>query len=164
MKKQDESHGKMNGNGGMMMYTRFFLMVVVMFIAMYVLMYAMVNAFANVFNSLNQFYMAALMTAAMVLIEIVLMNSMYRCKKLNLAIIAVSLIALVGSWFMIREQTAIGDKQFLRSMIPHHAGAILMCGEAPINDPEVKQLCVEIVRSQEEEISKMKAILSRLGD
>ena len=33
---------------------------------MYILMYAMVNAFANVYPNVNQFYMAGLMTAPMV--------------------------------------------------------------------------------------------------
>lgn len=143
-------------------YLRFLLMTALMFISLYALMYAMVNAFANVFNSFNQFYMAGLMTAPMVLIEILLMGSMYKNKKLNLAIIVVSVIALVGFWFSIREQTAIGDKQFLRSMIPHHAGAILMCNEASVSDQEIKALCGEIVASQEREIEQMKSILNRL--
>jgi uncharacterized protein (DUF305 family) len=29
----------------------------------------------------------------------------------------------------MREQATISDKQFLKSTISHHAGAILMCGE-----------------------------------
>lgn len=145
-------------------YLRFLLMTALMFISMYVLMYAMVNTFANVYNSFNQFYMAGLMTAPMVLIEILLMGAMYRNRRLNLVIIALSIVALAGFWFLIREQTAITDKQFLRSMIPHHAGAILMCGEAAIADAEIKQLCGEIVRGQEAEIRQMKEILTRLGD
>lgn len=87
---------------------------------------------------------------------------MYKNKKLNLAIIVVSVIALVGFWFSIREQTAIGDRQFLRSMIPHHAGAILMCNDASVSDQEIKALCGEIVASQEREIEQMKSILNRL--
>jgi uncharacterized protein (DUF305 family) len=35
---------------------------------------------------------------------------------------------------------AVGDKQFLRSMIPHHAGAILMCEKASIKDAEIRAL------------------------
>lgn len=163
--QDNEQQGKNMHDGKMANhYLRFLLMTVLMFIAMYVLMYAMVNVFANVFNSFNQFYMAGLMTAPMVLIEILLMGMMYKNKKLNLAIIALSLVGLIGFWFLIREQTAISDKQFLRSMIPHHAGAILMCQEAAIADAEIKQLCGEIVRSQEEEIREMKEILVRLGD
>ena len=60
------------------------------FLAMYILMYSMVNAFANVFSNMNQFYMAALMAAPMVLIELLLMSSMYLNKKLNTLIGVVS--------------------------------------------------------------------------
>jgi uncharacterized protein (DUF305 family) len=121
----------------------------------------MVNVFDNVFNSLNQVYMAALMTASMVLIELPLMSSMYKSKKLNTVIIAAGAIVLIGSWFGIRQQAAIGDRQFLRSMIPHHAGAILMCQQASIQDQEVRTLCNNIISGQQAEIDQMKTILSR---
>ena len=122
------------------------------FIAMYILMYAMVTVFDNVFNSLNQVYMAALMTASMVLIELPLMSSMYKSKKLNMIILAAGAIVLIGSWFGIRQQAAIGDRQFVRSMIPHHARAILMCQEASIQDQEIRTLCNNIISSQQAEI------------
>ena len=51
--------------------------------------------------------------------------------------------------------------QFLKSMIPHHAGAILMCEEASIQDPEIRVLCQNIIVSQQSEINQMKAILNR---
>lgn len=144
-------------------YGRFFVMVGLHFVAMYIFMYAMVNSFGNVFNSFNQVYMAALMTASMVLIEIPLMMSMYKSKKLNVVIIAVGVVVLVGSFFGIRKQVAISDKQFLRSMIPHHAGAILMCQHAPIEDQEIKTLCKGIITSQQTEIDQMKAKLDQLS-
>jgi uncharacterized protein (DUF305 family) len=143
-------------------YGRFLIMIVLHFIAMYIFMYAMVNVFDNVFNSLNQVYMAALMTASMVLIELPLMSSMYKSKKLNTVIIAAGAIVLIGSWFGIRQQAAIGDRQFLRSMIPHHAGAILMCQQASIKDQEIRTLCNNIISGQQAEIDQMKTILSRL--
>jgi uncharacterized protein (DUF305 family) len=46
-------------------------------------------------------------------------------------------------------------------MIPHHSGAILMCERAKISDPQVKNLCREIIESQKREIDEMKAILAR---
>lgn len=140
-------------------YVRFAWMVALMFVAMYALMYAMVDRFEHVFNSLNQLYMAALMTAAMVLIELVVMAGMYPNKRLNALLLGVSAVVLAGSWFAIREQAAIGDRQFLRSMIPHHAGAILMCEEAPLADARVRALCADIIRSQQAEIRTMKAML-----
>jgi uncharacterized protein (DUF305 family) len=144
-------------------YPRFFIMIGLHFIAMYILMYAMVNAFENVFNSFNQVYMAALMTASMVLIELPLMLSMYPSKRLNVVLIVVGALVLIGSFMFIRKQTAISDRQFLRSMIPHHAGAILMCQEASIQDPEIRRLCGGIVSSQQSEIDQMKAMLDRLA-
>jgi uncharacterized protein (DUF305 family) len=122
----------------------------------------MVNAFGNVYNNFNQVYMAALMTSSTVLIELPMM-AMYKSKKLNIAIIAAGVLILVGSWFAIRQQTAIGDKQFLRSMIPHHAGAILMWKEAAIQDQEIKDLCKNITASQQSEIDQMKRMLDRLA-
>jgi hypothetical protein len=108
-------------------YYRLLGMVVLSFVAMYVLMYAMVNSFANVYNNVNHFYMAGLMAAPMALIELALMSSMYRDKRLNIIISVASILALVVFFILIRQQTAITDSQFLRSMIPHHASAILMC-------------------------------------
>jgi uncharacterized protein (DUF305 family) len=106
--------------------------------------------------------MAGLMTAPMVLIELAMMGSMYANKKVNLAVAALGVVALAGFFLLIRQQTAIGDVQFLKSMIPHHAGAILMCGKAPISDPEIKQLCKTIMDGQQKEIDQMKATLMRL--
>ena len=54
-------------------------------------------------------------------------------------------------------------RHFLRSMIPHHAGAILMCEQAPIQDAEIRQLCQTIISSQQQEIDQMKAKLAELG-
>jgi uncharacterized protein (DUF305 family) len=147
---------------GKMHYGRLLLMAVLSFISMYVLMYAMVNTFANVYTNLNQLYMAGLMAAPMVVIELALMGAMYSDRKKNVVIMAVSLVALSAFWLFIRQQAAITDRQFLRSMIPHHAGAILMCEEAPIRDPEIKELCAAIISSQQSEIDQMKAKLAEL--
>ena len=141
-------------------YVRLLLMTVLSFISMYVLMYAMVDRFENVYPNINQFYMAGLMTAPMVIIELLLMRSMYRHRAANIAILAVSVIALGAFWLAIRQQAAVGDVQFLKSMIPHHAGAVLMCGEAPIEDAVIRDLCKSIIASQREEIAQMKALLA----
>jgi uncharacterized protein (DUF305 family) len=142
-------------------YRRLLVMTVLSFVAMYVLMYAMVNTFANVYMNLNQVYMAGVMAASMVIIEVALMSGMYHNKRLNGAIIVASVIALAGFWLMIRQQTAISDRQFLRSMIPHHAGALLMCSKAPIRDAQIKTLCEGILASQQSEIDQMRAMLKR---
>ncbi len=143
-------------------YVRLIIMSVLSFLSMYILMYAMVAKFENVFPNFNQFYMARLMASPMVLIEVFLMSAMYPNKKWNALIIAVSVLALILFWLGIRQQAAISVKQFLKSMIPHHVGAILMCEKASIHDPEIKQLCREIISGQRREIDQMKAKLNEL--
>jgi uncharacterized protein (DUF305 family) len=143
-------------------YIKLLVMAILSFLSMYLLMYAMVNTFENVFPNINQFYMAGLMTVPMIIIEVVLMGSMYTNKKLNYFIIAISSIALIAFFLLIRQQTAVSDKQFLKSMIPHHASAILMCEKANIQDPEIKDLCKSIISGQQEEINQMKAKLEEL--
>lgn len=142
-------------------YPRLAAMTVLSFIAMYAMMYAMVDEFASVYANLNQVYMAGLMAAPMVLIELALMGSMYPNRTANVVIVVLGVVALIGFFLAIRQQTAIGDTQFLRSMIPHHSGAILMCQKAPLNDPEIKKLCGNIIESQRSEIAQMKAMLER---
>lgn len=141
-------------------YGKLLIMALLSFISMYVLMYAMVNTAANALPNLNQAYMAALMAAPMVVIELLMMGSMFPDKRRNAVILGAAVILGVASFVMIRKQTAIDDDQFLRSMIPHHAGAILMCNEAPVSDPAVKELCRGIIASQQQEIAQMKAMLA----
>jgi uncharacterized protein (DUF305 family) len=143
-------------------YSRLFIMAILSFACMYILMYAMVNSGSNVLPNANQFYMAGLMTMPMLIIELLLMRSMYKMKNWNIAIGTTCLLGLIGFYAAIRQQAAINDKQFLKSMIPHHAGAILMCNEADIKDPEVRKLCQEIVASQKREIEQMKSKLAEI--
>jgi uncharacterized protein (DUF305 family) len=142
-------------------YRRLALMAVLSFAAMYVLMYAMVNAFENVLPNVNQFYMAGLMAAPMVIIELALMGMMYPNKKANVAIGLASAILGLAFWFAIRTQAGVGNEQFLKSMVPHHAGAILMCEKADISDPDIRKLCAQIIESQQSEIDQMKALLRK---
>jgi dipeptide/tripeptide permease len=143
-------------------YRNLLVMAVLSFISMYILMYAMVNTIGNVFNNFNQFYMAGMMTAPMILIELFLMRATYQDKRRNMLIIAISIIAGLAFFFLIRQQTAISDRQFLRSMIPHHSSAILMCERASIQDPEIQELCQAIISSQQAEIDQMKSKLLEL--
>lgn len=153
-------HDKRHSAGA---YFRFAIMLVLSFIAMYVLMYAMVDKFEDVYPNHNQAYMAALMVAPMAIIEILLMGSMYPRKRANAAIIVGALVLLATAWFAIRYQAAIGDEQFVKSMIPHHSGAILMCEGAKLQDTELQQLCSTISAGQQAEIDQMRTILGRLG-
>ena len=143
-------------------YRHLLVMAFLSFLAMYVLMYAMVDRLANAYANLNQAYMAALMAAPMVIIELLVMRAMYRDARANATWITASALVLVGCFLLIRAQAGIGDRQFVRSMIPHHAGAILMCEQASLRDPELKALCEQIRASQQAEIDQMKAILKTI--
>lgn len=143
-------------------YKRLSLMVFLSFVAMYILMFAMVDSPANIFFSINQFYMTALMTSPMIILELLLMSEMYGNKKMNTLLMVGSAILLVTSFVFIQNQTFISDKQFLLSMIPHHAGAMLMCKNATLQDPEIKQLCLNILSGQKQEIDQMKAQLDQI--
>lgn len=141
-------------------YGRFAIMLVLSFVSMYLLMYAMVDRFSNVLPNFNQFYMAGLMVAPMAVIELLLMRSMFPDRRKNAIILAVAVLAFVAFWLAIRMQIGIGDRQFLKSMVPHHAGAILMCERLRADDPEIQRLCDEIKTSQKAEIKLMKSMLA----
>lgn len=143
-------------------YPHLAIMPVLSFVAMYILMYSMVNTLGDVYNNLNQFYMAGLMAAPMIVIELVVMRAMYHNAKLNRLITGASVIVGTLLFVFIRQQAAVGDRQFIRSMIPHHSSAILMCEQASLQDAEILKVCEAIVSSQQQEIDQMNAILRRL--
>ena len=66
---------------------------------------------------------------------------------------------------MMMDYSGDADVDFIRSMIPHHQGAVDM---AKIvlqygTDPEVKKLAEDIIAAQEAELSWMKAWLAKKG-
>ncbi|CAN5192112.1 DUF305 domain-containing protein [soil metagenome] len=152
----------MNNEEQFKKYINLFLMAILSFVSMFILMYIMVDSYSNVYVNFNQFYMAGIMTIPMVIIELFLMRSMYTNKKLNTLIVVGSLVIFMVLIFFVRKQTGISDKQFLKSMIPHHAAAILMCNKAQLQDPEIKALCKNIGSNQQSEIDFMKSKLESI--
>ena len=65
---------------------------------------------------------------------------------------------------MAVEFTGNADVDFLRSMIPHHQGAIDMARVVLEHgtDPEVRAMAEAIIAAQEAEIAEMEAMLARL--
>jgi uncharacterized protein (DUF305 family) len=143
-------------------YRHLLAMATLSFGAMYILMYAMVNTIDDVYMNVNQVYMAGLMTAPMIVIELLVMRGMYHSTRLNTLIIAGSVIGGLVMFLLIRQQTGVSDRQFLRSMIPHHSGAILMCEGASLQDGENRALCKGIIAGQQREIDQMVAKLRDL--
>ena len=132
-----------------------------MLILMYLIMFTMIYSLGEFIQNINFFYMAIMMATPMVVMMPLMMPSMYPDRKLNLVVYLGSVVLFVLAFVGIRAQLLVGDTQFLRSMIPHHSGAILMCERANIRDPEIKALCGDIIRSQKQEIDQMKQILKR---
>lgn len=141
-------------------YVSLAVQTVVSGVVMYLVMFVMIDGLGSFYNNLNMLYMTLMMAAPMTMM-VLAMKSMFPSRRANAAIVAASVIVFFGSFALIRTQTTIGDTAFLRSMIPHHSGAILMCQQASLKDPEVVRLCQGIIKSQRQEIEQMKAILAR---
>jgi hypothetical protein len=158
-----EDHAKSAQHGG---GSRPYVMLAVnlglSLLVMYLAMFAMIWSWGEFIQNVNFFYMALVMWAPMGAIMLATMGSMYSKRGLNLALYLVFAAIFVLSLFGIRQQSLVGDEQFLRSMIPHHSGAILMCEEATLADPEIRQLCGEIIQAQKDEIAEMKRIMNGL--
>ncbi|CAG0952304.1 hypothetical protein GEOBC_00264 [Geobacteraceae bacterium] len=142
-------------------YARLAVELAVDFVVMYFVMYTMIATGRHLRLNLNNVYMTLMMVAPMAIIMMVAMRSMFPNRRVNLAAMAAAAAVFVASFVAMRTQAGIGDREFLRSMIPHHSGAILMCREAAITDPELVALCKDIVRSQTAEIAQMEAMLQR---
>ena len=156
----DHKHEAEHGSGTSA-YVMLGLNLLLSAIIMYFVMFTMIDGLPEFYHNLNMTYMALMMVAPMAILMLVMMGSMYRNRKLNLIIGLGFTVVFIAAFGAMREQAAIGDRQFLRSMIPHHSGAILMCREASLRDPELRGLCDEIIKSQRQEIARMKELLAR---
>ncbi|HMG47858.1 MAG TPA: DUF305 domain-containing protein [Allosphingosinicella sp.] len=130
-------------------------------VLMFLVMYAMIDGVGDFYLNIDMAYMALMMVAPMGVLMLLIMPHMYQSLRANLILYAGFTLLFLGAYAATRSQALVGDEQFLRAMIPHHSGAILMCREAAITDPEIVALCGRIQRSQREEIDQMKAILAR---
>lgn len=143
-------------------YSKFALMLAVSFVVMYSVMFLNVDSVDHIYLSLNRLYMTLLMVTPMAVFMLLFMGGMYKDKKINTAIYVVSISVFVGVFALLRNQTFVGDVQYMKAMIPHHSSAILTSQNASIEDPEVRQLADDIIKAQEKEIAQMKAMLDRL--
>lgn len=142
-------------------YGRLAIELVLDFIVMYLVMYTMIATLAHFHFNLNNLYMTLMMVAPMTIIMLVSMRSMFPSQRLNGLVIAGAAAVFLLSFVAMRTQAGIGNSEFLRAMIPHHSGAILMCEKASVTDPEIVGLCQEITKSQRAEIAQMEAMLAR---
>jgi hypothetical protein len=152
-------HGGSSGGA----YLMFWINMALGLIVMYVVMFSMIDGVHDFQNNLNMLYMAVTMWAPMGIFMLATMPGMFPRKSLNTALYAVFIFLTIASFAATRAQTLIDDRQFIDSMVPHHSGAILMCREAKLRDPELLKLCGEIIEAQRSEIEQMQRIKNRLG-
>lgn len=143
-------------------YLMFWVNMALGLVVMYVAMFTMIDELGDFKNNLNMFYMAVTMWAPMGLFMLATMPGMYPNRRVNLVLYIFFVALTAASFWATRAQTLIDDRQFIASMIPHHSGAILMCREASLSDPELVSLCGAITQAQREEIQQMEAIAARL--
>lgn len=107
-----------------------------------------VSSTSDIRISLNDLYMAMLMTGWMFLFMGVL--------EKNSFITLFGIILTAGSFYAIRTQLFIDQKQYLLGMIPHHSMAILMSKELQKKENNIPKLLNDIITNQENEIKFMK--------
>jgi len=140
-------------------YTKFGAMIVTSTIVMLGLMYLNTYALDHVFFSETRTYMAIYMGATMAVIMLLFMLNMYDNKKLNITILAGSVLIFAGSLYLVRSQDTISDVAWMKAMIPHHSIAILTSERADIEDQRVRQLADDIIKAQRREIEEMKWLI-----
>ncbi len=154
----EQNNKSMNGD----MYKKFLLTMAISFIVMYVIMFLNIFQIDHYHTSLTRVYMTLLMISAMAVVMMLRMGNMYQNKKLNMGIIITGVIVFIVTLIALRSQTAVGDVQYMKAMIPHHSSAILTSERADIKDPEVRQLADDIIKAQRKEIAEMEAAIKRL--
>ena len=165
MQQGQEGHGAMNAKMPGKHYTMLALNLAISLLIMYLAMFAMIWSSDEFFNNSNMLYMALVMWAPMGILMLLTMPMMYPNQRLNMVLLAGFALVLILSFWAIRDQALVGDRQFLRAMIPHHSGALTMCNRASIHDQEIRDICFKpngIIESQKREIAQMEAILERL--
>jgi hypothetical protein len=147
----------------MKMYLRLAIALVVSLMLMFALSYTQTRTWSHLLPNLSNFYISLTMIGSMGLVMLIVMWPMFSNKRANVALLAGFTVLLAGAFTMARTETFVDDEAFLKSMIPHHSRAVLVCQESQLSDPEVVALCDQIVESQLQEIAQMQDILDRMG-
>ena len=140
-------------------YAKLAISLVISLVLMFVLSMSMVRSLDHFNLNLSNFWMALVMVAPMGIVMLLVMWGMFPNRRLNFILLAGFGALFVGALALGRTETFVGNEQFLRSMIPHHSRAILVCQESDITDPEIATLCEQIISSQRDEIRQMQRIL-----
>jgi len=142
------------------MYWRFLAMIATSTVVMFMLMYLNTYSVDHVFFSETRFWMAFIMGAAMMVIMLLFMWSMYGNVTKNIIILAVAASVFALALWLVRSQTTVTDTEYMKAMIPHHSIAIMTSERAHIRDPRVRELARDIILAQRREIAEMKYLIA----
>lgn len=145
-----------------MSYGKFGAMIVTSTILMFCLMYLNTWGLDHLFFSQTRAWMALLMGAAMAVVMMGFMWSMYPDSRINMAILLGSVIVGAGALWLVRSQATVSDVAYMKAMIPHHSIAVMTSDRAHIRDPRVRKLADSILQAQVSEIREMKALIDDL--
>lgn len=146
------------------MYLRFAAMILTGMVVMYFVMFVGSWEWSHIRFSQSRVFMAITMGGAMGLVMLAWMLNMYKNAKMNIAIVAVSLLLLIGGAFLDRSQATVGDVSFMRAMIPHHSLAITRSERAMLEDVRACELAVEISEAQRREIFEMEWLIEDIEE
>lgn len=144
---------------GLAPYARLGAMVATSMVVMYAFTYLNVFRFDHVHWSETRAYMTLMMGAAMTVIMLGFMWTMYARTRINIALVAAMVVVFAASLWLMRSQATVGDESYMRAMIPHHSIAILTSERADIDDERVRELADGISATQREEIAEMEWLL-----
>jgi len=143
-------------------YARFGAMIATSTVVMFGLMYLNTYALEHIAYSQTRTWMALLMGAAMAIVMLGFMWSMYRNRRANVAILVASAVVFAGALWLVRSQETVDDVSYMKAMIPHHSIAIMTSERAHIRDPQVRLLADRIIEAQVREIDEMKTLIAEL--
>ena len=143
-------------------YLRFAIMIAVSTAVMYALMYLNVFAVDHIYFSQTRLFMALIMGSVMALVMLGFMRHMYANRQANGIIVLLAVLVFSTSLYLVRSQSTVGDIAWMEAMIPHHSIAILTSERASLDDPRVRELADGIIKTQREEIARMRQLIAEL--
>ena len=148
-----------------MHYLKFFAMIGTSMIAMFFLMYTHSYQIIDHFwFSETRLFMTMIMGGSMIIIMLLYMLNMYQNRNMNIAILALGVILIVGSIWLVRSQVTVTDTDYMEGMIPHHSIAILTSERAQIKDVRVRKLADDIIKAQRKEIMEMQWLINDIKE
>lgn len=145
-------------------YRRFMAMIGTSTVVMFGLMYINTYNIDHVFWSETRFWIAFVMGAAMMVVMLLFMWSMYPNRAKNTLILGVAVLVFSVALWLVRSQTTVTDTEYMAAMIPHHSIAIMTSERAHIRDPRVRKLARDIILAQRREIAQMRYLIAEIDE